>query len=229
MTPPPDRPTASILIPTWRAPSYLDVTLQTVMPQAREAGAEVIVVSDGPDPETARVTERHAARLVTLPQRGAQLGAQRRHRGGALGSARVHRPGRGRTRRVAGRAARRVRCPPGTRGVRRPDPRPPGGRAAGRAAGSRPPSPPSTLGSADRDVSLVWGANMAMRRSAFDKVGAVRQSSCSAAATRRNGSCAGRQPVARIRYLAAAGIDHRRAAGRLSAARARPCRLRAGA
>ena len=63
-----DRPTASIVIPTHGRPQYLDVTLASIVPQAERFGAEVIVVSDGRDPASATVAERHGARLITLPQ-----------------------------------------------------------------------------------------------------------------------------------------------------------------
>jgi glycosyltransferase involved in cell wall biosynthesis len=62
--------TSCIVIPTRRRPEYLDVALASVMPQAARAGAEVLVVSDGIDAETAAVAQRHRARLETLPHRG---------------------------------------------------------------------------------------------------------------------------------------------------------------
>ena len=39
-------------------------------PQARAAGAEVLVVNDGDDPATDGVARRHGARVVTLPPPG---------------------------------------------------------------------------------------------------------------------------------------------------------------
>jgi len=68
-------PTASIVIPTLAAPRYLDVALASVMPQARELGAEVIVVCDGPDAVAAEVVQRHGATLIILPaQQGLNTG-----------------------------------------------------------------------------------------------------------------------------------------------------------
>ena len=59
-------PQASIVIPSHGRPQYLDVALASVSPQAKDAGAEVLVVSDGPDPQTANVAQRHGAELVSL-------------------------------------------------------------------------------------------------------------------------------------------------------------------
>src|SRR3954467_8622295 len=42
-------PPASVVIPTRERAGYLAVALDSVLPQAREAGAEVLVVLDGPD------------------------------------------------------------------------------------------------------------------------------------------------------------------------------------
>ena len=60
-------PTASIAIPTRARSDYLDVALTSVMPQAIQAGAEVLVVSDGPDASAAAVADRRGARLLALP------------------------------------------------------------------------------------------------------------------------------------------------------------------
>ena len=60
----PSSPAASILIPTRRRPAYLDVALGSIAPQASRAGAELVVVSDGGDPATRAVAERHGARVI---------------------------------------------------------------------------------------------------------------------------------------------------------------------
>ena len=59
-------PQASIVIPSRGRPQYLDVALGSVSPQAERAEAEVLVVSDGPDPQTASVARQHGAKLVSL-------------------------------------------------------------------------------------------------------------------------------------------------------------------
>ena len=55
---------AAIAVPTRRRAPYLDVALASLTPQARAAGAEVLVVDDGPDEATRAVTARHGARYV---------------------------------------------------------------------------------------------------------------------------------------------------------------------
>ena len=65
------------------------------------------------------------------------------------------------------------------------------------------------LGGEDLDVPLVWGANMAIRRAAFDRVGRFDETldgrgdeeDWEHRYSRRGG---------RIRYIAAAGLEHRR-------------------
>jgi GT2 family glycosyltransferase len=65
------RPSATVAIPTAGRPGYLDHALRSVVPQARELGADVVVVDDGPSAETRRTAARHGARCVTYPrQRG---------------------------------------------------------------------------------------------------------------------------------------------------------------
>src|SRR4249919_1469993 len=60
-------PTAAIVIPTRGRPAYLDVALSSMAPQAAAAGAQIVVVDDGPDDATRAVAERFGARYVTPP------------------------------------------------------------------------------------------------------------------------------------------------------------------
>jgi GT2 family glycosyltransferase len=206
----PDKPPASIVVPTMAGSDYLDVTLASVMPQANELGAEVIVVSDGPDMRRTEVTRRRGAALVTLPE----------HRG--LNAARN-----------AGVEAARsdlivfidgdIDAPRGwlaavIDGARTyPDVEVFGGpirprleqgpRGCGREA---PPITTLDAGPNDRDVRRVWGANLTIRRSAFERLGRFDES------IRGRGDeddWEYRYVVegGRIRYLARAGLDHRRA------------------
>jgi len=55
---------AAVVIPTQRRAPYLEVALASIVPQARAAGAEVLVVDDGPDDATRAVAERHGARYL---------------------------------------------------------------------------------------------------------------------------------------------------------------------
>jgi GT2 family glycosyltransferase len=182
------------------------------MPQADAAGAEVIVVSDGVDAATAAVTQRHGAKLVELPE----------HRG--LNAARN-----------AGiRAAQSdvlvfidqdVEAPPGwleatIEGVRAtPELEVFGGPIRARLEGGGPrrcgrePAPITTLdrGPDDRDVPIVWGANMAIRRGAFERLGYFDEGLHG----RGNEDDWEDRYTAlggRIRYLADAGLIHRRTA-----------------
>ena len=210
MTSPPARPTASILIPSHRGASYLDVALATLMGQATDAGAEVIVISDGPDADIAAVTERHGARLVTLPvQRGLNSG-----RNAGIASARSDRiifidqdiaaPAGWLTAWLDGFDAY-------------PDAEVFGGPIRARLEGGprscgREPAPITTLdaGTTDCDVPLVWGANMGMRRSAFDSIGLFDEQLLGRG-DEEEWEMRWTASGGRIRYLAAAVIDHRRA------------------
>lgn len=206
-------PTASIVIPTRARPSYLDVTLASLIPQARSADAEVLVVSDGLDPETAAIVERHGARVVSLPEpRGANA-----------------------ARNAGVRAARGdlivfvdddVEAPPGwlvavLDGVHSyPHREVFGGPIRARLEGGGPracgregaPITTLDLGPNDCDTSFVWSANMAIRRSAFDRVGPFDETIYGRGEEeewqRRYASRGGT-----VRYLAHAGLDHRRTAG----------------
>src|SRR5687767_3316758 len=56
--------TASIIVPTRERAGYLDVALASIAPQAGAAGAELLVVDDGPSDATRETAERHGARYV---------------------------------------------------------------------------------------------------------------------------------------------------------------------
>jgi glycosyltransferase involved in cell wall biosynthesis len=203
------QPTPSIVIPTRDRPDYLEVTLTSVMPQARAAHAEVLVVDDGTDPATAGVVQRHGARLVRSPRAGANAA------------------------RNAGIAAAAgdplilidddVDAPGGwlaaiLDGVTRtPDHDVFGGPIRARLEGGGPRScgresaPITTLdrGARDVDVELVWSANMAIRRRAWELVGPFDETIVGRGEEedwqRRYAARGGR-----VRYLAAAGLVHRR-------------------
>jgi GT2 family glycosyltransferase len=208
--------TATILIPTRGRPGYLDVALASVVPQASAAGAEVIVVDDGADSRTAAVAARHGARLVrSRDSRDASRGPR-----GANAA------------RNAGIAATSgdpvilidddIRAPKGwldavLKGVEdEPAYEVFGGpiRAAidgGPTSCGRESAPITTLdlGSADADAAFVWSANMAIRRSALDRIGPFDESIHGRGEEedweRRYAAQGGR-----IRYLGRAAIEHRR-------------------
>ena len=204
-----ERPTASILIPTLPSPAYLDVALASVSPQARAAGAEVIVVCDGPDEATASVARRHGARALTL-QGGRGLNVARN---AGVDAARSE---------LIVLIDHDIEAPPGwlaalLEGVRaNPGHEVFGGPIRARLEGGprgcgREPAPITTLeeGPEDRDVPFVWGANMAIRRSAFERIGLF-DDSLSGRGDEEDWELRYRAGGGRIRYLAGAGLDHRR-------------------
>jgi GT2 family glycosyltransferase len=180
------------------------------VPQATAAGAEVLAVSDGPDLPTEAVTRRHRAGRLELP-RGSGANAARN----------------------AGVAAARgelivfvdddVEVAPGwlqallagARGAPEIDVF--GGPIIGRLEGGGPrccgaePPPITTLdlGPVDREVDHVWSANMAIRDTALARIGpfdeSIRGRGEEEDWQRRYAATGGR-----IRYLAAAGLVHRR-------------------
>jgi len=207
----PEKPVASILIPCLPAPEYLDVALTSVMPQARAAGAEVIVISDGPHESTAAVAERHGARLVALPRREGLNRARNAGLGEAAGELLVF-------------IDQDVEAPSGwldamLEGARAyPEYEVFGGPITARLENGlhgcgREPPPITTLdaGPHDRDLALVWGANMAIRRSAFDRIGWF-DDALSGRGDEEEWELRYAAAGGRIRYLARAGLYHRRSA-----------------
>jgi GT2 family glycosyltransferase len=208
---------ASILIPTRARPGYLAVALASVAPQAQACGAEVIVVDDaGPSPAVAALAERHGARYEPHP---APLGLNvARNTGvrcssgelvvfldddievgagwlGALLQAATEYPD-------ADVFAGPIRA-------RLEGPAP---RSCGR---EQPPITTLDLGPhITRDIRFAWGANMAIRRSALERVGPFDTSLEHGGdeqewqerllAQARSGA----RPIV---YVAAAAVDHRRA------------------
>jgi len=200
----------TVVIPTRDRPGYLDVTLASVAPQARAARAELLVVSDGPDPAAAIIAQRHDAMFVSLAQPVGLNAARNAAVAKASGE-------------LIAFVDDDVWAPPGwlealLRGVRSaPDHEVFGGPIRAELEGGGPrtcgrePAPITTLdlGTEDRDARFVWGANMAIRASALDRVGGFDESIF----VRGDEEEWQRRLVAvggRIRYIAAAGLVHRR-------------------
>ena len=166
--------TASIIVPTRERAGYLDVALASIAPQAAAAGAEVLVVDDGPDPAT-RDTAAAPRRALRRPRR-------------------LARPRTPRATPASPRRAAACSCSSTTTSPSRPgwlaallaaerDAEPDVGVLTGpiharfedhplRSCGRE--SPPITTqdhGPADRDVEHAWGANMLVRRSALQRAG----------------------------------------------------------
>ena len=203
-------PVASILIPTRGRPEYLDAALRSIVPQAADAGAEVLVVSDGDEPATRSVAERHGARVIELT--GAHGANAARNAGIATSSGDpvvfvdddVFAPAGWLQAMLDG--AREYPDHDVFGGPIRADLDGGGPRSCGR---EKPPITTLELGACDRDAELVWSANMAIRRRALARVGPFDESIHGRGEEedweRRYHALGGR-----IRYLARARLDHRR-------------------
>ena len=221
----PSTPAASILIPTRGRPEYLAVALESIAPQARSLGAEVLVINDGGGPDVVAVAEQHGALSIPAPVPGGLNVA--RNTGIAAAAADV-----------IVLVDDDVAAPPGwlaalLKGIdAAPDSDVFGGPIRAKLEGGGPRScgregPPITaldLGDADRDAELVWGANMALRRRALEIAGpfqeslSTQQAASPGPTTPRWDSRGDEEEWERryranggtIRYIAAAGLDHRR-------------------
>jgi len=186
------------------------VALASVVPQAVRVGAELLVVTDGSDPATASVAARHGARFLALD---AGAGANAKRNAG-VAAARgdlvvfidddISAPAGWLDALLAGAAGApehdvlggpiRARLEGG------------GPRACGRESA---PITTLDLGAGDRDAEFVWGANMAVRRRALDRVGPFDEALDGAGEEedwqRRFLATGGR-----TRYLARATVEHRR-------------------
>jgi GT2 family glycosyltransferase len=206
--------TASILIPTRGRPSYLHIALASIAPQAAAAGAEVLVIDDaGESAEVRALAARFGARYEPHPR---PLGLNvARNTGVARSSGDLvvfvdddvrAEPG------WLGALLEGARANPAVdvfAGRIRPhlEGRPPHG--CGREGS---PITSLELGAEDTDARFAWGANMAIRRSALERVGpfdvALEQGGDEQEWQERHLRTGG----APARYLAAAGVEHRRAA-----------------
>ena len=165
--------TASIIVPTRERAGYLDVALASIAPQAAAAGAEVLVVDDGPASATAEVASRHGARYVAHAASRGLNAARNTGIDAARGSLLVFvdddvevRPGW-----LAALLAADALAEPcvgvltGPIHARFEDH---AFRSCGREG---PPITTQELGPADRDVPHAWGANMTVRRRGLELAG----------------------------------------------------------
>lgn len=202
---------ATIIIPTRGRPDYLSVTLSSIVAQARAQQVEVIVVDDGHDPESERTAQAAGVRYLAL---GSPRGANAARNagielaGGALlifidddidadppwleaylqAAAELPEVGV-----FAGPIRARLE-----------------GRARRVCGRESPPITHADLGSEDRDVARAWSANLAIRRGAISAIGhfdeTYAQSGEEEEWEERYLAAGGR-----IRYVARAGVYHRRA------------------
>ena len=206
-------PTASIIVPTRRRAGYLDVALASIAPQAAAAGAELLVVDDGPDEATRAAAERHGARYVAHPASRGLNAARNSGIDAAASDLLVFvdddvavRPGWLDALIAADATAEpAVGVLTGPIHARFEDHRL---RSCGREG---PPITTQDFGPADRDVEHAWGANMTLRRSAIDRLGAFDAAQPTGAGDEEAWQHRLLAAGGRIRYVAAAALDHRRA------------------
>ncbi len=203
---------AAVILPTAGRPAYLDVALASIVPQARALGADVLVVDDGPSAETRAVAERHGVRYVAH-DRSRGLNAAR-NTGARETTApllayvdddvEVH----------AGWLASLIvadASQPADVGVftgpilARFDDHPL--HLCGR---EDPPITHLDLGPQDRDCDHAWGANMAVRRAALQRVGPFDESR-ELYGDEQEWQARLKAGGSRLRYVAGAALDHRRA------------------
>ncbi|MGN6189382.1 MAG: glycosyltransferase family 2 protein [Conexibacter sp.] len=203
-------PPASIVVPTRDRAGYLDVALASIAPQASAAGAEAIVVLDGPDPASAAVAARHGARVVALERPLGLNAARNRGWSAARGELivfvddDVRAPAGWLPALLAAAAAtpeRDVFAGP-IRAVLEGG----GPHACGR---EQPPITALDAGPADRDIDVGWGANLAIRRAAFETVGGFDET-LGGAGDEEEWQQRYRSTGGHVRYVAAAAIEHRR-------------------
>jgi GT2 family glycosyltransferase len=210
-------PPASIVIPTRARLPYLEVALASIAPAAARIGAEVLVVDDaGPSTAARALSERFGARYEPHARPlglnvARNTGVERSH--GELvvfvdDDVRVS-DGWLQALLDAAREHPQVEVFTGPISARLEGPRGWASRSCGR---ERAPITTLELGAHDTDARFAWGANMAIRRSALERVGAFDVSLEHGGDEQewqerlRAGT-----PGARILYVAGASVEHRRA------------------
>jgi glycosyltransferase involved in cell wall biosynthesis len=200
-----------VVVPTRDRAGYLDVTLRSLAAQDLPDPHEVIVVDDGTGDGTERVVERAGARLL----RPGPGGGPNTARNAGIRAAEAD---------LVALVDDDVEAPPGwlralvEGAARHPDADAFGGPIRARLEGPAPracgredaPITSLDLGPEDREAELVWSANMALRRTAFDRVGPFDQR-FSTGGDEEEWLRRLRAGGGRVVYLAGAGLDHRRA------------------
>jgi GT2 family glycosyltransferase len=214
MTPP-----ASIVIPTRARPAYLEVALASIAPQAEAAGVEVLVIDDaGPSPTLRGLVERCGARYEPHP---GPLGLNVARNTGVERSSgelvvfvdddvRVRPEWLGALLCAAGAHPEvDVFTGPIEPSLEDAD----GGRQRIRSCGREgPPITSLDLGVQDTAARYAWGANMTIRRTALTRVGPFEiELEYGGDEQEWQDRLRAATPDARVLYVAAAALEHRRA------------------
>src|SRR5437764_1582627 len=206
-------PPASIVVPTRGRPSYLQVALASIAPQARAAGAELLVVDDaGPTPDAQALAARFGARYE--PHEGPRGLNAARNTGAERSTGELlvfvdddirATPGwlSALIEAAAADPDREVLTGPVTPRLE--------GRAPRSCGRDRAPITALDLGPMDTDTRFAWGANMAIRRAALQRVGPFDTSLQHGGDEQEWQERLQRAGGAPARYIARAAVEHRRA------------------
>jgi GT2 family glycosyltransferase len=205
---------ASIIVPTRERLPYLEVALESLAPDAARLGAEIVVVDDaGPSPAARALAARFGARYEAHPR---PLGLNVARNTGVARS----------DGELVVFVDDDIRAAPGwlqallDAAGRHPDVDVFTGPIRARLEGDAPRScgreaPPITtleLGPADTEARFAWGANMAIRRSALERVGPFDVSLEHGGDEQEwQERMRAQTPGARVLYVAGAAVEHRRA------------------
>src|SRR5215210_4234589 len=201
---------ASIVIPTRDRAAYLEVALASIAPQARVAGAEVVVVDDGGQGAVRAVAERFDARYLSHARPRGLNAARNTGVAAAEGDllmfvdddVEVDAGWLGALLEAADRSPRHEVL---------------GGPIHARLEGARLPlcgreGPPITaldLGDRDREAEFVWGANFAVRRPALERIGPF-DAALDLYGDEEDWQRRYKAGGGRVLYVAGAALDHRR-------------------
>ena len=209
MTPP-----ASIVIPTRARPGYLEVALGSIAAQAADAGAEVLVIDDaGPSPLIRALAERFGARYEPNPgPRGLNVARNtgvERSQGELVVFVDDDVRASPQWLRALLDAAQENPDVDVFAGPIRPRLEGARIRSCGREG---PPITSLDLGEADTDTRYAWGANIAIRRRALQRVGPFDVSLEHGGDEQEwQDRMRSKAPRSRVRYVARAAVEHRRA------------------